>query len=136
MSRNSTRLALAITAVFYAVAGGLWATNYFPLRHLYTETRAREAVMESFIEKFGVEKWATTPETVDPEAVAAWKKHDAYVTKYALNYPAIDVVEARIALYETILLWGTVALAVGGAVLLLTRGKPKGKRSIAPGDAA
>lgn len=122
MSRNAVRLTLAAVAVFYVIVGGLWATTYFPLKEFYKQSDAKTNIILSS-EGPG---WSKDPQ---------YKKADDYMTAYALTHPDLDVVESRIVLYETILLWGTVALAVGGAVLLLTRGKPKGKRSIAPGDA-
>lgn len=114
MSRNAVRLTLSAIAVFYVVVGGLWATNYFPLKDHYKQHDIRRSIVLSSKDL----NWSEDPE---------YKKADESVTAYALTHPSLDVIESRIVLYETILLWGTVALAVGGAVLLLTRGKPKAR---------
>ncbi|MFT4254547.1 MAG: hypothetical protein QM608_18935 [Caulobacter sp.] len=116
-------MTLAAVAVFYVVVGGLWATTYFPLKEHYKQ----HDVMRSIVLSSKDLNWSEDPK---------YQKADDYVTAYALTHPSLDVIESRIVLYETILLWGTVALAVGGAVLLLTRGKPRGKKPFAPGDAA
>lgn len=113
MHRNTIRLALAGIAIFYVVFGSLWATNYFPLRKFYQQN---DITMNSTVNSKGVD-WDKTPE---------YRKADDYITKYALTHPDPFVIEARVGLYQALLLWGTVALAVGAAVLFLTRGMRAG----------
>ena len=110
MNQQSRRLALAAVSVFYVVIGGMWATNYFPLQKFYSTIKQENA----YVEKFGYEKWLQSPEH---------KNSEDYIALYSLTYPSIDVTENKIGLYQSILLWGTVALGVGAAVLFLTRGK-------------
>lgn len=45
----------------------------------------------------------------------------AYQMIYAVSAPDVHVTLGRISLYKTLLLWGTIALAVGGGVMFLTR---------------
>lgn len=113
MSRQVLRIGVAIIAMFYVVIGGLWATSYFPLQKLY----ATQDTEKSYTQKFGYEKWYESPE---------YEKVDEYRTTYALTKPDIFVTEARLSLYQSILLWGTVALGAGAVVLFLTRGKRVG----------
>lgn len=113
MHRNTIRLAIAGIAAFYAVFGGLWAINYFPLAEYYRQSEITDKFMMS---SKGIDYMD------DPE----YKKADEAVEVYVLSHPDIFVTERRISRYLSILLWGTVALGVGGGVLFLTRGKRAG----------
>ena len=98
----------AAIAAFYVVVGGLWAADYFPLQNFY----AQEEIKASLREELGVVG------AIDSQAY-----QDAMGRQqiYALSHPDIYATEAKLALYGAILLWGTVALGVGGGVLFLTR---------------
>lgn len=113
MHRNTVRMILAGVVVFYVVVGGLWATSYFPLKRFYEQTEITKNIM---LNSKGTE-WADAPE---------YNKANDYVTRYALTHGDIFVTEDRISLYQSLLLWGTVALAVGASVLFLTRRRRAG----------
>lgn len=123
MGRQAIRIGVALAAMFYAVAGGMWATSYFPLQQAYAQAKKREEIRESFVKKFGIENWVVSPENFDSTAVSAWETANDYMTEYSLRHPDISDTERRIAFYESLLLWGTIALGAGGTVLFLTRGK-------------
>lgn len=110
MHRNTVRLALAGIAIFYAVFGGLWATNYFPLQDHY---RQHQIMRDLAASSSGIEYFKSP----------AYRKANGAVEEYVFTHPDISVTESRIGLFQAILLWGTVALGVGGAVLFLTRGR-------------
>lgn len=113
MRQNEVRLALAGVVMFYAVVGGLWATNYFPLKGVYRQQEiTREIEMNS-----EYESWRTNE---------AYKKANEYQERYHLTHISPDITEARIALYQSMLMWGTIALGAGASVMFLTRGKRAG----------
>ena len=111
MNGNIKRAALAIIATFYVVIGGLWATNYFPLKERYRQ----HDIMRSVVLSYKDLSWSEDPR---------YKKADEYITAYALTHDDVVTVEERISLLEAILIWGTVALVVGASVLFLTRQRP------------
>lgn len=113
MNNNAVRLVLAAVAPFYVVTGGLWAADYFPLQKFYAQVEVREEL----IEKHGFDRAFDTAE---------YKEARAYEQTYALNHPGIVETENKLAFLGSLLLWGTVALGVGGGVLFLTRRNGKG----------
>lgn len=110
MNKNVIRLALAAIAAFYVVVGGLWASDYFPLQKFYAQSDVKDAL----VEKHGFSDAYDSKE---------YKEASAYQQVYAITHPGIFETEAKLAFYQSLLLWGTVALGVGGGVLLLTRGR-------------
>lgn len=110
MNKNVTRLGLAVIAAFYVVIGGLWAVSYFPLQKVYAVTEAKTAL----VEKIGYERAHETKE---------YKEATAYQERYVMSNPDIVTTEGRLAFYQSLLLWGTVAIGAGGGVLFLTRGR-------------
>lgn len=110
MNQTTFRIALAAIAAFYLVIGGLWAINFFPLKNFYDQIEVKDAI----VEKLGY-----------PAAFrsAEYKAADEAQATYALSHPDILVTEGRVALYTSLLIWGTVAIAVGGGVLFLTRAR-------------
>lgn len=121
MNNNVVRLGLAVVAAFYVVTGGLWAADYFPLQKFY----AQEEVKDSIIEKVGYLAAFETEE---------YKEAFAYQQTYALTHPGIIETEKKLALYRTLLFWGTVGFGVGGGVLFLTRRDRKGQPSAAKAE--
>ncbi len=113
MHRQTIRLALAGIAVFYAFFGGLVVTNYMTL---HESDRLAERIVRIKEKHTGVE-WLYDPE---------YKKAEDALTKHVLTHQDDAVYASRASLFGAILLWGTVALGVGGGVLLLTRGKRPG----------
>lgn len=113
MHRNTVRLVLAGVAVFYVVVGGVWATNYLPLRKFYEQVEiANNVVLSS--------------SGFEDSRSSKYNKANEYITNYAQSHPDVYVTEGRIHLYQSILLWGTVAMGVGASVLFLTRGRRPG----------
>ena len=110
MNRNVTRVGLAAIAAFYVVIGGLWAIDYFPLQKLYAQAEIQRAVAD----RVGYQEAYETQE---------YKKATAYQERYALSHSDIYGTEAKLAFYQSLLLWGTVAISVGGGVLFLTRAR-------------
>lgn len=110
MNKNVIRLGLAAIAAFYVVIGGLWAIDYFPLQKLYAHGEKQSAVAA----RVGYEAAYETQE---------YKEATAYRERYALSHSDIYGTEAKLAFYQSLLLWGTVAIGVGGGVLFLTRGR-------------
>lgn len=110
MNRNNIRLALAGIAAFYVVVGGIWAADYFPLQKFM----AQSEVQSELIAEHGYEAAYNTEE---------YQESLAYQQVYALSHADIFATDAKLALLQSLLLWVTVALAVGGGVLLLTRRK-------------
>jgi hypothetical protein len=108
MTRVNLRLILAAIAMFYVVVGGLWASNYFPLQEFYDQQKIEEA----YVAKHGYEKWLESPERDKARAIEQ---------AYALTHPDIFTTEAWIGRYQSILLWGTIALSVGAGVMFLSR---------------
>lgn len=113
MNTNTKRMVLAAIAAFYVVVGGLWASNYFP----YQKFEAQMGIQRELIEKMGFDAAI--------ESVEYRKSRDIQMD-YSYSSPSVEVTFSRISLYETLLMWGTVALAVGGGVLFLTRGRKAG----------
>jgi hypothetical protein len=110
MTRQTVRIGLAAIAAFYAVLVGLWAVDYFPLRKFYAQMEVKEAL----VERLGYDRaWASEE----------YEAASAYQQAYALSHPGIMETEGKLALYQSILLWGTIAIGVGGGVLYLTRGR-------------
>lgn len=112
MNTNTKRMALAAIAVFYVVLGGLWASNHFPLQKFMAQTD----VQLELDRKLG-------PDAYKSEE---FQESQAYQMHYALTAPDVHVTLGRISLYKTLLFWGTIALAVGGGVMFLTRGRKEG----------
>lgn len=112
MNTNTKRMVLAAIAAFYVVVGGLWASNHFPLQKFMAQTE----IQAELDRKLG-------PDAYKSEAYEA---SHAYKMHYALTAPDVHVTLGRIALYKTLLFWGTIALAVGGGVMFLTRGRKAG----------
>jgi hypothetical protein len=115
MNRNLIRLGLAGAAAFYVVVGGLWASDYFPLQNFYAQAK----VQESIIDEMGVAK------AIDSEEYNASR---AAEQTYAITHGDIMETERKLALYGSLLLWGTVALGIVGGVLYFTRQR-KGETS-------
>lgn len=116
MNNNMTRLGLAVVAAFYVVVGGLWAADYFPLQKFY----AQGEIKESIVEKIGY------PAAYDTEE---YKAALANQRAYAVKRPRFADTKRKIALYRSLLLWGTVGFGVGGGVLLVT---PRGRKGHLP----
>ena len=112
MNSNIVRIGLAAVAAFYVVVGGLWATSYFPLKKFYAQAEATSALMAS-----GRENVFELQEYKDAEA---------YQEKYLMTHPSLITTENRLALYQAILFWGTIAMAAGGGVFFLTRREQAG----------
>lgn len=110
MNNTTTRIGLSAIAAFYLVIGGLWAIDYFPLQKLYAQAEIQNTVAE----RVGYQAAYETQE---------YKKATAYQERYALSHSDIYGTEAKLAFYQSLLLWGTVAIGVGGGVLFLTRGR-------------
>lgn len=110
MNQNTIRMVLAAIAAFYVVIGGLWAINYFPLKNFYHQIEVKDAITE----KLGYPAAFRSAEYTAAEEAQ---------TTYALSHPDILVTEGRVAFYRSLLIWGTVAIGVGGGVLFLTRGR-------------
>lgn len=110
MNKNVTRLGLAAIAAFYVVVGGLWSINYFPLQKFYAQTEAKSVL----IDKVGFEQAYRAKE---------YQAAMEYQERYVLSHPDIITTEGRLAFYQSLLLWGTVAIGAGGGVLFLTRGR-------------
>ena len=107
MNQNTMRLALAAIAAFYVVIGGLWAINYFPLKNFYHQIEVKDTITK----KLGYP--------------AAFQSHEYKAAEeaqatYPLSHPDILVTEGRVSFYRSLLIWGTVAMGVGGGVLFLT----------------
>jgi hypothetical protein len=115
MNRNLTRLGLAGAAAFYVVVGGLWASTYFPLEY-YIDLMERRSEM---VEELGFDRAYSSKEYQDIQA---------RMELYALRHPDPFETERTLALYGSLLLWGTVALGAGGGVLYFTR-RRKGEAS-------
>ena len=110
MRQNVVRLALAGVVMFYVVVGGLWATNYFPLKGVYRQQEiASKIEMNSEYETWGSNE--------------SLQKAREYQDHYHLTHVSPDITQRSINLYESMLLWGTIALVAGASVMFLTRGK-------------
>ena len=105
-----SRETLAIIAAFYVVVGGLWASHYFPLKKVESQIE----LQRELVNKLGFDAAYASKE---------YKEAGAYQRHYALNYPYPHVTYSRMALYQSLLLWGTIALGAGGGVLFVTRGR-------------
>ena len=108
MHRNTVRLALAAVAVFYVVVGGLWAVDYFPISGFYKQVELTH-------------EFQTKSQGIEYLEDANYKKANEKVEQYALTHGDLTATEERVGLYQAILLWGTIALAVAASVLFLTR---------------
>lgn len=107
MNTNTKRMVLAAIAAFYVVVGGLWATNFIPLKRF----DAQLAHKEKLIEKMGLSA---------AYDFKAYKDAEAYLLNHVLSYDGKAMKSRR---YGSILLWGTLALVAGGGVMFLTRGR-------------
>ena len=110
MNKNVVRIGLAAIAAFYVVVGGLWASHYLPLKKFENQIE----LQRELVNKLGFDAGYESKE---------YKEAEEYKMHYALTSPDLHVTYSRMALYQSLLLWGTVALAVGGGVLFLTRGR-------------
>jgi len=110
MNKNVIRIGLAAIAAFYVVVGGLWASDFFPLQKFYAQSDVKDAL----VEKHGFSAAYKSKE---------YEEASAYQQVYAMTHPGIFETEAQLAFYQSLLMWGTVALGVGGGVLFLTRGR-------------
>lgn len=120
MNRNTIRFVLAGVAAFYVVIGGIWALDYFPLQKFYAQIEVQNAlIQERGAEAFGSEEY---------------RESTAYQQAYAVSYPDILTTESKLAFLQSLLLWGTVALAVVGGVLLVTRRKTASQAPASPAD--
>lgn len=120
MNKNVTRIGLAAIAAFYVVVGGLWASDYFPLQKFH----AQMELQSELVEKLGFQEAYKSQE---------YQEAADYQHAYALTHPGILGISAKLAFYESLLLWATVAIGAGGGVLFLTRNK-RGAQAI-QGDA-
>ncbi|WP_312814890.1 hypothetical protein [Brevundimonas sp.] len=107
MNTNTKRMVLAAIAAFYVVVGGLWASNFIPLKHF----DAQMARKEKLIDNMGFSAAYDSEE---------YQKTEAYLLNNVLSYEG-KVLKAR--RFGSIILWGTIALAAGGGVLFMTRGR-------------
>lgn len=121
MNTNVVRLGLAAVAAFYVVVGGLWAADYFPLQKFYAQIEVKDAAVERHGYPAGFE-------------ANEYKEAAAYQQTYALTHGDILKTEGNLALYRSLLLWGTIALGVGGGVLFLTRRNRKGRPAAPSAD--
>lgn len=110
MNKNVVRIGLAAIAAFYVVVGGLWASQYLPLKKFENQIELKREL----VDKLGYDAAHKSKE---------YKQAEEYNTHYALTSPDLHVTYGRMAFYQSLLLWGTVALGVGGGVLFLTRGR-------------
>ncbi len=110
MNTNTKRMVLAAIAAFYVVVGALWGTHYFPLQNF----KAQVERQEKLVDKMGFEAAYDSEE---------YKEYDARQMHYAMTSPSLDVTLRKMAFYQMLLLWGTIALVVGGGVMFLTRGR-------------
>jgi hypothetical protein len=110
MNTNTKRMVLAAIAAFYVVVGGLWATNFFPLQKFYNQTQLQHRLhLEHGY--YGAKE------------INAWKKAEEYKTRYVLTHRDLLETEEKIALYMSILMWGTLALGVSGGVFFFGRSR-------------
>lgn len=121
MNTNVVRLGLAAVAAFYVVVGGLWAADHFPLQKFYAQIEVKDAA----VERHGYPAVFQAKE---------YKEATAYQQTYALTHGDILQTEGKLALYRSLVLWGTIALGVGGGVLFLTRRNRKGQPSTPNAD--
>lgn len=105
MNTNAKRMVLAAIVAFYVVVGGLWASNFIPLKQF----DAQMAHKEKLIDKMGFSAAYDSKE---------YQKTEAYLLNNVLSYDG-KMVKAR--RYGAIILWGTIALVAGGGVLFFTR---------------
>lgn len=110
MNTNTKRMVLAAIAAFYVVVGGLWASNYFPMK----DFEAQIIRQNELVEEMGF---------TEARASKAYKKAGASIEHYAMTLPRHHVTMEKLAFYQSILLWGTIALGAGGGVLFLTRSR-------------
>lgn len=110
MNKNVIGIGLAAIAAFYVVVGGLWASDFFPLQKFYAQSDIRDAL----VEKHGFSAAYHSKE---------YEESKAYELHYVRTHPDIVETVNKLSLYESLLLWGTVALGVAGGVLFLTRGR-------------
>ena len=119
MNRNLIRLGLAGAAAFYVVVGGLWASTYFPFQTYMNQMERTDEIIDEigYMAAFESKEYQ---DLKDRMALYGLTHTDPYET------------ERRLALYGSLLLWGTVALGAGGGVLYFTRrrkGEASGKAS-------
>ncbi len=115
MNRNLIRLGAAGAAAFYVVVGGLWASDYLPLRNFL----AQDEIKKSIIAELGYEGDLDSPE---------YKASREVEQTYAMTHPDILATQQKLSGYQSLLLWGTIAMGVGVGVLYFTR------RRVAPPD--
>lgn len=110
MNTNTKRMVLAAIAAFYVVVGGLWGSHYFPYQNFGAQIERQDKLKN----EMGYSA------AQDSEA---YKKAEASIQHYARTSPSLGETFSKIAFYQSILLWGTIALGAGGGVLFLTRGR-------------
>lgn len=121
LKNNAVRVALAVIAAFYVVTGGLWAADYFPLQKYY----AQKEVQDRLLDELGFDRAFDSEE---------FKRASAYQETYAVSRPSIIHTENKLAFLRSIIFWATVALGVGGGVLVATRRGPKGPATTTGSD--
>lgn len=107
MNSNIMRIGLAAIAAFYVVVGGLWASSYFPLKKFYAQAEVTHDLLVSDRENV-----FELPE---------YREAQAYQEQYILTHPTLTTTENQLAFYQSLLFWGTIALAAGAGVFFLTR---------------
>lgn len=110
MNNNVVRIGLAAIAAFYVVVGGLWASHYLPLKKFENQIERQREI----VNKLGFDAGYASKQ---------YKEAEEYKMHYALTSPGLHVTYSRMALYQSLLLWGTIALGAGGGVLFVTRGR-------------
>lgn len=110
MNKNVVRMGLAAIAAFYVVIGGLWASDYFPLRQYYAQTE----IKNDLADKLG---------SINAYKSRKYQEASNVELKYILAHPELFRTESRLTFYQSLLLWATVAFGVSGSVLFMTRGK-------------
>lgn len=115
MNRNLIRLGLAGAAAFYVVVGGLWASTYFPFQTYLNQMERTDEIIDEigYMAAFDSKEYQDLKDRMD---------------LYVLTHPDPYETERRLALYGSLLLWGTAALGAGGGVLYFTR-RRKGEAS-------
>ena len=97
MNRSVLRYGLAAVAAFYVIVTGLFPQAYVPLARFDAQVEANTRSRSS---------------SLSPQQV-----------QDALNFPANEM---KVRRYGSILLWGTVGLAVFGGVVVVTRRRKGG----------
>ncbi|KQS57309.1 hypothetical protein ASG17_00815 [Brevundimonas sp. Leaf363] len=120
MNNSTFRIALAAVVTFYVIVGGLWATNYFPLRNFEASiARSSEVVGDASTAFYESEEY---------------QAENRRQVEYSLSHPSVLITERRITLYESLLLWGTLGIVVAAGVMFLTRRRKTPRTATASGD--